>query len=46
MRFVEKKGKALVFEINGNRPAAAGGRERGKGRFIRTGRMRSRSLHI
>jgi hypothetical protein len=39
MGFIEKKGKAFIFEINGSRLAAANGQERGKGHFVRTGRM-------
>jgi hypothetical protein len=39
MRFIEKKGKAFIFEINDNRLVAANEQERGKGCFIRTDRM-------
>jgi SRSO17 transposase len=30
MRFIEKKGKVFIFEINDNRLTAASGQERGK----------------
>jgi hypothetical protein len=39
MRFIEKKGKRFIFEINDNRLAAARGQERGKGHFIRIDRI-------
>jgi hypothetical protein len=39
MRFIEKKGKAFIFEINDNRLAAASGQEREKGHFARIDRM-------
>jgi uncharacterized protein YegP (UPF0339 family) len=39
MRFIEKKGKTFIFEINDNRLAATGKQEREKGHFIRIDRM-------
>jgi hypothetical protein len=39
MGFIEKKGKAFIFEINDNRLAAASGQEREKGHFVRIDRM-------
>jgi hypothetical protein len=39
MRFIKKKGKAFIFEINSNRLAAANGQEREKGRFNRIDQM-------
>jgi hypothetical protein len=39
MRFIKKKGKAFIFEINDNRLAAVNEQERGKGRFTRIDRM-------
>ncbi|MDR2394352.1 MAG: transposase, partial [Treponema sp.] len=39
MRFIGKKGKAFIFEINDNRLAAVNEREREKGRFVRVDRM-------
>jgi hypothetical protein len=40
MRFIEKKEKAFIFEINDNRLAAASGQEREKGHFTRIDRMK------
>jgi hypothetical protein len=40
MRFIEKKKKAFIFEINDNRLAAARGQEREKGQFVRIDRMK------
>jgi hypothetical protein len=39
MRFIEKKGKAFIFEIKNNRLAAVNEQEREKGHFIRIDRM-------
>jgi hypothetical protein len=39
MRFIEKKGKVFIFEINENRLAAVSEQEREKGYFIRIDRM-------
>ena len=39
MRFIEKKGKVFIFEINDNRLVAANEQEREKGHFIRIDRM-------
>jgi SRSO17 transposase len=39
MRFIEKKGKTFIFEINDNRLVAASGQGRKKGHFARTDRM-------
>jgi hypothetical protein len=39
MRYIQKKGKGFIFEINGNRLAAASEREREQGRFVRIARM-------
>jgi hypothetical protein len=39
MRFIEKKGKTFIFEINDNRLAAADRQEREKGHFLRIDRM-------
>jgi hypothetical protein len=39
MRFIEKKGRVFIFEINDNRLAAANEQEREKGRFTRIDRM-------
>jgi hypothetical protein len=39
MRFIEKKGKTFIFEINDNRLVASSEQERGKGHFVRIDRM-------
>lgn len=39
MRFIEKKGKVFIFEINDNRLAAVNEQEREKGHFIRIDQM-------
>jgi hypothetical protein len=39
MRFIEKKGKVFIFEMNGSRPAATSEQEREQGRFIRIDQM-------
>jgi hypothetical protein len=39
MRFIEKKGKTFIFEINDNRLVATSEQERGRGHFIRIDRL-------
>jgi hypothetical protein len=39
MRYIEKKGKTFIFEINDNRLAAVNRQEREKGHFVRIDRM-------